>query len=512
MTDNTEYKSFLADLAISIQQNQITNTQQPIHEIVGLLRFGEDNRSIRDLCVKLGITTKGDFNREMNKARQREVLGSAPANATELIRAYATKFNLRSRMDGLLVRDVAAEMPDYHTGKMMPISADDRLISEIDLYASFKSDAKGRMNRLDLERELRILCDQLKINITAQNISDAVEEWMKKAKRERLHDIFLAADCREPGYQADAVWTRLADSVFDCSETSADFVASVLRKFIWQVKRKIRGIEVTDHLMPVILGPQGIGKSTLVNRLLSPVEELKLNVDFKQVTDERNVAIWDSYVMFLDEMGYASKADIDAVKNIITATTLTRRPMRTNDMITISQNSTFIGCSNRELAQLVRDPTGNRRFVAIRMRTDADRTLINELDWAALWGSVSINDADPMSDHREMLAGQQEETRERSRVEQWMADFNGEGTAYHAGVNKAGNISAANLYDGFREYEERVYPGHFKTAKTDWDFEMARLRKNAPDKVVFDHKRGGSGIMYRWKLDRNQRCALRLID
>jgi energy-coupling factor transporter ATP-binding protein EcfA2 len=502
----SEYQQHLGEIAKTIQTKAIAGEKPTMMEVVNLLRFDEDNRVIRDLCVVLQIGSKSDFNREMNRKRQRDVLDTAPANATELVAAFAKKFNLHARMDGLMIRDVKAVFRDDN-GNETPILPGDRAAPDVDLYAVFHCDAKARMNRLDLERELRTLSANLRMNISAQDILDAVEEWMKDAARARLHDIFVGIDGVEPTSDAARSWKRFAEQVFDCSETSPEFVAAVLRKFMWQVKRKIRGLPISDHLMPVLLGPQGIGKSTLVNQMIGPVEELKLNVDFRMITDERNVEIWDSFVMFLDEMGYASKADIDTVKNIITSSTLTRRPMRSNGRVTINQNATFIGCSNRELAQLVRDPTGNRRFVGLRMRSDADRAFINAIDWPQMWGSVSINEADPMANHRATLAGQQEETRERSRVEQWMIDFDGTATAYHAGISKSGNIAAIDLYDAFREFEERAYPGHFKTSKTDWEFEMARLRKNAPDAVIFEKKRGNGGVVYRWRRESHLRVV-----
>jgi Virulence-associated protein E len=378
----------------------------------------------------------------------------------------------------------------------------------VGLYASIICDSRGKVNRLDIERELRTLSTNYRMNISRFDISDAVDEWIKGAQLARLYEIFLQIDTADS--KSDR-WTELAEAVFDCSDTSPEYVAAVLKKFVWQVKRKIRDMPVTDHLMPVILGPQGVGKSTLVNQMLSPVDELKLNVHFNMLTDDRNVEIWSSYVMFLDEMGYASKADIDTVKNVITASSLTRRPMATNSKITITQNATFIGCSNKELSQLVRDPTGNRRFAAIRMRSDADRDLINSIDWAPMWGRVDIEAADPMAGYRDVLAAQQDVTRERSRVEQWMDEFDGTCNIYQSSlIGKMGNLSAMNLYLCFQAYENAFYPSGYKTSKTDWDYEMTRLSKNSPDSMIFTKKRMANGNSYRWKNEQNQ-AALRLV-
>ncbi|KQO06919.1 VapE domain-containing protein [Sphingomonas sp. Leaf242] len=502
ITNNTadaEYQTDLATFVLDFEKMALEGRAPTLREVVDHIQPDQNNRLMLAFCLKHKIATKAEFNREVNRGRQRDALGIAPANATELVEAFASTHSVKAKLNGMLTREVKATYVDSMTGKTLPITRADReAAADVDLMAAFHFDARSRMNRLDFERELRILSTNLRIGIAPADITDAVDEWFRKAHRERLHEIFVDVEAREPSYDAPAMWLKLAEDVFDCSETSPAFVAAVLRKFVWQVKRKIRGMEVFDHLMPVILGPQGIGKSTLVNRLLGPVSELKLNVDFQMITDDRNVEIWQSYVMFLDEMGYASKADIDTVKNIITASTLTRRPMRTNSMVTIDQKATLIGCSNRELGQLVRDPTGIRRFVGIRMRSDADRALINSLDWSLMWGDVRVTDADPLAAHRTVLADQQEDSRELGRVEKWMAEFTGANNAYQAGINKAGNIPAADLYRAYREFEDENFPGVFKTSKTDWDYEMARLRKNSPTAVIFDKKRGGAGIMYRW--------------
>lgn len=69
-----------------------------------------------------------------------------------------------------------------------------------------------------------------------------------------------------------------------------------------QAKRKANDLPVSNHLMPVILGPQGNGKSTLVRHLLAPIDELTVDTDFAAITDERIISIWQSYVGFLGEM------------------------------------------------------------------------------------------------------------------------------------------------------------------------------------------------------------------
>jgi predicted P-loop ATPase len=118
-----------------------------------------------------------------------------------------------------------------------------------------------------------------------------------------------------------------------------------------------------------------------VDKLIGPLKELSLQVGFDMIEDERNIDIWHSYILFFDEMGYASKANVDTIKHAITATHLSRRPMRTNTKVSVAQNATFTGCSNKTLAQLIKDPTGIRRFVSAQFSSAPDYSVVNATNY-----------------------------------------------------------------------------------------------------------------------------------
>lgn len=505
-----EYDTFLDEVILDLRKAAISGKVDKLSDVVALLNTSMDNHRVAAVCTELKIGTKAEFAAEMTRAKQREKLGIAPANATELVAAYAKMVDLKMTYGEEFHRKVESVHVNER-GEKTSFTQQDRDACDLtDLYATFVCDHATRLTRSGVERELRMLCDELKIGIRDQAISDAMKVWTDDRKRHRLYEIYTDIATNDAGFDADAAWLGMAEAVFDCSDTSPAFVAAVIQKFFWQVKRKMRGWEISNHLMPVILGPQGIGKSTLVRAMLKPVAEVALNVDFKMVTEERNIDIWDSYVMFLDEMGYASKADIDAVKNIITASTLTRRPMNTNARDIVLQKATLIGCSNKEVGQLVKDPTGNRRFAGIRMRANVDRAFVNAIDWATMWRSVDAKGADPMNGFETMLADQQEQDRETSRVEQWMADFDGCSNVWHAKINKAGNIAAKDLFLVFSEYEIENFPSGHKLSKNDWHQEMRRLSNNSPEKVIFTKSISRGQTMYRWK--DSPQSFIRLVD
>jgi predicted P-loop ATPase len=117
-------------------------------------------------------------------------------------------------------------------------------------------------------------------------------------------------------------------------------------------------LPIFNHLFAVLIGKQGSGKSTLMKKLIEPVAEVAIPADFKAIADEKIIAIWRNYIMYPDEMGWASKSNIEIIKNVISADTVLRRPMTTNNAEEIRQNATFIGRANVfDLAELIRDVT-----------------------------------------------------------------------------------------------------------------------------------------------------------
>ena len=139
---------------------------------------------------------------------------------------------------------------------------------------------------------------------------------------------------------------------------------AVLAHFIWQVKRKVFGLEVQYHLMPILTGKQGTGKSYAISKhFLSPMSGFLLTPKLIELVDTNNAAGFArNFVVFCDEMEQADRTDVDGLKNFITTPTRTAREMYTQTQMEHEQNCTAIGCSNRSLATMIYDPTGMRRF------------------------------------------------------------------------------------------------------------------------------------------------------
>jgi hypothetical protein len=168
-------------------------------------------------------------------------------------------------------------------------------------------------------------------------------------------------------------------------------------QFIWCVKRSLARKMREHDMMPILYNRiQGNGKSTAVRRLASPLEELVDSITVETLADERKRADLGRFVIGIwDEMEGADKRDTDAIKNALSSHEVSYRPMRTNDNRQMARLMNFIGTSNKPLASMIRDPSGNRRFVEIETANKLDHATINSLDYHLLWQCVSEDSAAP---------------------------------------------------------------------------------------------------------------------
>ncbi|MFE1597516.1 VapE domain-containing protein [Methylobacterium sp. ID0610] len=454
---------------------------------------GQVRAWIKQNASRLDWTVK-DFEKALRCSRIKADLGAVPHNATELVATIVKRDKMSVLYNGLILND---KMPMLEREGI----SDDLTVELLEEEAFFQNPKDENVD--EFCRKLRLIADIHKLPAPSERITDAVNQWITVSQRQRLQELYF--DIRGPlttreRLKAEALWLEVANKLFVVSEDCpANFVVAVLKKFMHQVKRKIRGLKVKDHLMPVITGTQGKGKTTFVRAMLAAIEELVLGVDFKMIEDERNIDIWKSYILFIDEMGYASKANVDTVKNAITSEVLTRRPMRTNTQVTIKQNATFIGCSNKELAQLIKDPTGIRRFVALLFSNEPDWEFMNQIDWLLLWRCVDIEGADPIAPFKGLLAEAQEEAREKGRVEHWLEEFRPETSDEFKRCLDNGRIQASVIYSLYREFEDEFYPGHMKTNITEWGLEMRRLENTGQNKRFSWLGKVGGRVLYAFK-------------
>lgn len=203
-----------------------------------------------------------------------------------------------------------------------------------------------------------------------------------------------------------------------------ELLKSVLAHFIWQTKRKINELPVEHHMLICFYGASGAGKSVAIQKLLSPIFDFKIDSDFSIFSDKFSGHIWErNFVILCDEMGEIKNTSVERLKNIITADRVESRAMRSDQLLSIKQNATFITASNVELRDLIFDPTSARRYFQIDCQDRIDWDLINEIDYGALWRSVDELGPCPIIPFlSEIRAIQEEKVRSKCNIEQFIEE------------------------------------------------------------------------------------------
>lgn len=334
--------------------------------------------------------------------------------------------------------------------------------TEVGRYGAVKPD--GHLAPWDeIYRKLDLARGSMKHAPTEKHMAAALEEW--KAHRAVCAEVDTINSLAYVG-PSDALDQLLTAMVGEKDENK-QLHKAILEHFIWQVKRKMHGLPVSYHLMPVFVGRTGSGKSQALDKFLAPLGPLvETGVDFSIFADERNWHLFgEKYVFLFDEMSKARKADVESLKNTITAKEKSYRKLHTNLTITVQQKSTFVGASNDPVSSQINDPTSARRFYEIRTLDKCDWDTINKINMKSIWQSV-----DEGSQHPPILAYwsqiakiQDKEVRSKSNPEMWFEDS--------AEIADDYVTRASDLYEAFKEWENK----YDERAKTSAKFFYVRL-------------------------------------
>jgi hypothetical protein len=465
---------------------------------------------LRDYCVnKLKIKVKEfdcALHRQLTKAR----LGSYPETATDLVKLYADDNDITAQYNGLLKMRAKPYIEVY--GEREYFDPDDRP----DLAPVVSTHFWRTIDFTDMQRAIRILVNDLGLGYKDTVINDASRSWYDFVKRDRLqHIINLVSHEKMDDAGRENIrqnFTSLIEKCFDTDPTvhTAEFIVTVFRKYIHQVKRKMYGLPIERHLMPIIMGgQQGSGKTTFVRRMIGldklqghPMKELAKESDFRQIGDERVIDLWRNFILFIDEMAWSTKAEMSTVKYLMSADSIDRRRMQQNHTDNVEQNCTMIGTSNKgSVAELFYDVTGLRRFVGLYAKNQMDWEAVNKMDWLALWRSVSPYEADPILEILDDLKKMQEKERPKSAIEMWLehADWY---TAFDGAMRRsqAPKLDAHDLFDAYHNYEVQYFPQKNTHAIT-FGQELGRLSRLDTPPPYFRRSTNTKGTCWEWARD-----------
>lgn len=226
---------------------------------------------------------------------------------------------------------------------------------------------------------------------------------------------------------------------------------AVMAHFLWQIKRKLNKLPISYHMMPVIWGKTGVGKSEALRKLMGPISGYVLTgMSLDKIGDDRYYRqLADHLVAFFDEMPKVDKAPVEHIKQVITADELTGRILYSNGYKAYKQNCTFIGTSNESPSQLIKDTTGMRRFHYIKCADRIDWDSINRLDYVKLWQEINeFRETPYIATVREELKVKQEEVRQRDAIEEFINE------GYLDASATDSKFKSKDAYELFKEYSK----------------------------------------------------------
>ncbi len=251
-------------------------------------------------------------------------------------------------------------------------------------------------------------------------ISSALNKYVVDEKEKRFEEI-------KTGLRYDPTAKfNFDDLVASITGKEDALVKAIIHHFLWQVKRKMQDLPVTHHIMPVFVGTSGAGKSELIKKILDPLYDLVYwDGDFKKLVDSREAFnLTEKYVYFIDEMSKADKADVETIKKQITSKDVQYRRLGTNITCAGVNRATFIGASNVNLEQIIKDDKSARRFFQVNTLPKTDWKKINEFDYVSMWKSVDESLPCSIPAIIEQVAEAQEKIRHKSPIELFVKEFN----------------------------------------------------------------------------------------
>lgn len=227
---------------------------------------------------------------------------------------------------------------------------------------------------------------------------------------------------------------------------------AVLKHCLWQVKRKMWGHRVSWHMMAIISGKTGTGKSVALKQLMAPLEDVTDYAQLSILNDEReNFRFYENFVMIFDEMVQAGKTDVNALKNRMTSDYAPQRALHTQIRDKWVNNCTFFGTTNNEVRDIIKDPTSARRYYQFTVNEKCDWDALDAMNFGGLWQGIDETRKTPyIEDFYEELKDRQETIRHTDLIEDWL-----EYEDLYVTKGEGFKVSATAAYDSFMSFRVR---------------------------------------------------------
>lgn len=164
------------------------------------------------------------------------------------------------------------------------------------------------------------------------------------------------------------------------------YTRSVARKWFTAAVKRIYEPGCKFDYMPVLVGEQGVGKSTAIQKLAPDFFNDSLrNFDVK----ESGEVLQSSWIIEIGELAAMKKSEEEEMKGFLSRQVDIFRPAYARSAQEFPRHVVFMGTTNNY--QFLKDTTGNRRFLPIQVSKERKYTPWNDLDEmtvAQLWAEA----------------------------------------------------------------------------------------------------------------------------
>ncbi len=243
------------------------------------------------------------------------------------------------------------------------------------LVKSYNTEQRG------LPREERVPIKPINEKLLTYAFGEVCYQVQHAIKQEMIDSIACTQENLEPLKQFIAAIIG--------PNASFDNTVAVFAHWIWCIKRNMKNLHISYHIMPVLYSKEhGSGKSESLKYLLKHINAYRLNVALTQIVDARIAkSMSENFVCVLDEMAGAARTDLESLKKKITEDYTDARVLGTHQVIKLKQACCFIGTSNKPVSEMVFD-TGMRRFYQVNCPEKLNWAELARINYLELWKGI----------------------------------------------------------------------------------------------------------------------------
>jgi predicted P-loop ATPase len=145
-----------------------------------------------------------------------------------------------------------------------------------------------------------------------------------------------------------------------------DFWEICLRKWITAMVASLLDVEVVNHTVIVFTGPQGIGKTTWLLKLVpAALKKYHYSGTVNPTSRDTLMHLVECMEIVVDDLESMTRAEHSALKELITKSGIRQRRVFGVNNEYLQRRASFCGSVNT--GQFLSDTTGNRRFLCIEV-------------------------------------------------------------------------------------------------------------------------------------------------